>query len=245
MTITLTPRQHLDAVHREAARLVDAVANTPLTTTVPSCPDWDVAELLRHMGRVYRWAAACVEAGDLVSPSELGDPPERTRAALADWVRGGADTVVRVLDRPPDEPTWTWSPDGTVGFWQRRQCQETVIHRVDAELAAGALTPVPSDLAVDGIDEWLALLSHRPGVPPVRGGGDTLHLHCTDVEGEWLIQVDADRFEVTTGHAKGDVAVRGPASDVLLVLLRRGTPDTVDILGERAVLDGFLAQTGF
>lgn len=36
--------------------------------------------------------------------------------------------------------------------------QETVIHRVDAELAAGGpVTPVPDDLAIDGVDEVLKL----------------------------------------------------------------------------------------
>jgi hypothetical protein len=35
--------------------------------------------------------------------------------------------------------------------------QETVIHRVDAELAAGApVAVIPGDLAADGIDELLA-----------------------------------------------------------------------------------------
>ncbi len=34
--------------------------------------------------------------------------------------------------------------------------QETVIHRVDAELGAGAsIAPIPADLAADGIDELL------------------------------------------------------------------------------------------
>jgi hypothetical protein len=36
--------------------------------------------------------------------------------------------------------------------------QETVIHRIDAELACGALVaPIPEDLSVDGIDELLKI----------------------------------------------------------------------------------------
>jgi len=39
--------------------------------------------------------------------------------------------------------------------------------------------------------------------------------------------------------------VRGPASDLLLVLLHRASPDAVEVLGDRPVLDAFLAETAF
>jgi len=43
------------------------------------------------------------------------------------------------------------------------------------------------------------------------------------------------------------MALRGPASDVLLVLLRRLPPDdpAVQVLGDRSLLDGWLAGTPF
>ncbi len=59
--------------------------------------------------------------------------------------------------RDPAEPSGTWyGPDQTVGFWIRRMAQETVIHRIDAELGAHEqVAPVADDLAADGIDELL------------------------------------------------------------------------------------------
>jgi hypothetical protein len=59
--------------------------------------------------------------------------------------------------RRPEAHTFTWyDPDQSVAFWIRRMAQETVIHRVDAELGAGAaIAPIPDDLAADGIDELL------------------------------------------------------------------------------------------
>jgi uncharacterized protein (TIGR03083 family) len=231
------------AIRDEADRLVAAAQRAPLDAPIPSCPDWDVAELLAHMGRVYRWAAACVEANAPLSRRDLPSPPARDERVA--WVQDGATRILEVLDRPADDPAWTWSPDGTVGFWQRRQAHETAIHRVDAELASGSPTPVPRELAVDGIDEWLELLPNRRGAPPVTGAGETVHVHCTDGDGEWLLRLTPDGLEVEAIHAKGDVAVRGPASDLLLVLLRRVGPDHVEILGDRAVLDGFLAQATF
>jgi hypothetical protein len=52
---------------------------------------------------------------------------------------------------------------------------------------------------------------------------------------------------VEPGHGKGDVAVRGPASDLLLVLMRRVPPGDppVEVLGDAAVLDELLAVTPF
>ncbi|MEV4286740.1 maleylpyruvate isomerase N-terminal domain-containing protein [Nonomuraea bangladeshensis] len=62
--------------------------------------------------------------------------------------------------REPGEATLTWyDPDQTVGFWIRRMALETVVHRIDAELAAGTpVTPVPDDLAADGVDEILTVM---------------------------------------------------------------------------------------
>jgi hypothetical protein len=50
------------------------------------------------------------------------------------------------------------SPDQTVGFWARRMALETVVHRVDAEQARGAVAPVDAALATDGIDEILVIM---------------------------------------------------------------------------------------
>jgi uncharacterized protein (TIGR03083 family) len=240
---TLEPAQYLAAVRTESANLRRAAEQAGLDAPVPSCPDWDVAALLAHMGRTHRWAAACIEADAFVAPGDLPRPPGRDE--LDRWVRDGADHLLDVLDRAPDTPAWTWAPAGTVGFWQRRQAHETAVHRVDAELAAGDPTPIPGDLAADGIDEWLALLPSRRGVPPPTGHGETVHLHCTDRAGEWLVRLTGDGPEIERVHAKGDVAVRGSASDLLLVVLRRLPPDRVEVLGEPPVLEAFLAQAGF
>jgi uncharacterized protein (TIGR03083 family) len=59
----------------------------------------------------------------------------------------------------PTTPSATWWPsDQTVGFWARRMALETVVHRVDAETAAGVATPVDPELAVDGVDEILVVM---------------------------------------------------------------------------------------
>lgn len=230
-------------VRDEATALVAAAERAGLDARVPSCPDWDVAALLAHIGRVHRWAAGNIAARELTSPAATEQPP--AGAALFDYARAGAAALSAELDRPADEPAWTFAPPPTVAFWQRRQAQETAMHRVDAELAGGAASPIDADLAADGIDEWLQLLSYRPGKPPPTGTGETLHLHCTDRPGEWLLRRTPEDLQIEPTHAKGDVAVRGSASDLLLVLLHRASPEGVEVLGARPVLDTFLAETAF
>ena len=93
--------------------------------------------------------------------ADSGWPPERVRTdepgpLLDDAYR----QLVEQLDihGPADHAATWWPPDQTVGFWLRRMAHETSIHRRDVESAVGAETPVAPDLAVDGIDEVLALM---------------------------------------------------------------------------------------
>jgi hypothetical protein len=57
-----------------------------------------------------------------------------------------------------------------------------------------------------------------------------MHFHCTDTDGEWLVELpNASERVVTREHAKGDVALRGPAEGLLLVAWGRVTPEAVGV----------------
>src|SRR5439155_3667823 len=126
------------------------------------------------------------------------------------------------------------------GFWPRRMAHETAIHRVDGELAAGrtvaTLTAIDPEVAADGIDEFLDLM--LPADVTFDAAG-TIHVHATDTPGEWLIRVGPDGVTVTKEHAKGDVAVRGPAQDLLLLLWNRRGPDGLEVFGDQSLLDAW------
>jgi hypothetical protein len=96
------------------------------------------------------------------------------------------------------------------------------VHRWDAENAAGDAPPIDAELAVDGIDEFFEHFCDT-GAADAEAVGGTVHLHCTDADGEWLVTepVVGGKLAVTREHAKGDAAVRGSASDLLLLLWRR------------------------
>ena len=56
-------------------------------------------------------------------------------------------------------------------------------------------------------------------------------------EGEWLVIAESDRFDVRREHAKGDVAARASASDLLLFLWGRIPPDRLEVFGDASLLD--------
>src|SRR4029078_11382856 len=58
----------------------------------------------------------------------------------------------------PAEEAWTWSSEQTVGFTFRRQAHEALIHRLDAEQAAGQGSPLDPELPADGVDEVLDVM---------------------------------------------------------------------------------------
>ena len=108
---------------------------------VTTCPPWDVAELVKHVGEIYRWSGNIVAEGMTHRLSfrelDLRFPTEPTE--IVGWFRfrrrGARRRRFRKAD--PDQPTWTWGADQHARFWSRRQLHETGVHRADAELALG------------------------------------------------------------------------------------------------------------
>jgi uncharacterized protein (TIGR03083 family) len=236
---------YLDSVQGDAARLIEIAGFADPGAKVPSCPEWTVADLLVHTGQVHRWVHRILttRAQARVPWAEI---PHREPAGegLAAWFAEGAGLVVAALrDAGPDAVAWGWAGEDTGAWWARRMAQETLVHRLDGELAIGQLTAVLPELAVDNIDELLHnALSPVARAYPRRGllaDAAPLHLHATDVTGgEWTLYGDGERWlRWETGHAKGEAAVRGTAQQLLLWLNKRlpeGDPGP-EVFGDAAV----------
>ncbi len=147
--------RYLQCLAADYGDLRDAASAAELTANVPSCPGWTVADLVRHVAQVYLHKVTLMSTGE--EPLQWPPPSLAAEAPLAALGRAYGALRAEFRTRAPGLPAPTWyDPDQTVGFWIRRMAQETVIHRIDAELAAGLpVIPVPDDLAADGVDEVL------------------------------------------------------------------------------------------
>lgn len=231
----MEPSTHLSHLRADAAALLDACRSDP-SAAVPSCPGWDRAALLAHVTSVHTWVRAQLEAGtgERVRRSDTELPPEGDELPGL-YEAGVADLLARLeaMDLAATWPTWAGPQPGT--FFPRRMAQETAMHRWDADP-----TPIAPDLAIDGVDEFLELFAPRIPGETLDGAGGTIHLHATDVDsdaGEWLIRLTGGGIEFEHGHAKGDVAVRGRASDLLLWAWNRvPVDDRFEVFGDPALL---------
>ncbi len=80
---------YVDAIRTNGAALAAAAAKAGVDAPVPSCPEWTVADLLGHIGRLHRWVAAIV--ADRVTErgahwSEAEPPPDAERV---EWFAAG------------------------------------------------------------------------------------------------------------------------------------------------------------
>jgi uncharacterized protein (TIGR03083 family) len=239
----------LRACTAELAQIIDG----DLDRAVPTCPGWTFRQLATHLGRGHRWAAQIVatRATAPVPMREVADGklPEDPARHIS-WLNAGADQVIEAVAAAGGDLVWTMTGMRPAGFWVRRRAHEAAVHLADAQLAAGREADLPAGLAADGIDEWLGLIAAGPA-QDLRGDGQSLHFHATDPglsgTGEWLITRTPSGITVQHGHGKADVAVRGPAADLLLVLTRRFPPSAsgVDIFGEQPLLTHWLNHTPF
>ena len=236
----MQPTEYVAVVRDQGTRLAD-VATGALDVPIPSCPEWAMADLVRHVARVADFWRQLVD-GTIDSPGAFV-PTDRVAADdLVASYRVALDRLVSALAAAdPDAEMWTWSADHRAGFVQRRMAQELAVHSWDAHHARGVSEPLDAALAVDGVDEYLE--AFLPQIPVIDDLGDGIHLHATDVDagGEWLIRVQDGVWAPEHRHAKGAFAARGPASDLLLLLWGRRRPEELQTFGDPDVFRRFAA----
>jgi uncharacterized protein (TIGR03083 family) len=255
--------RHCAEIVAQTDLLRSSIEGADLTVPVPSCPGWNVGQLLRHLGGGQRWAEATVRTRTTRPlPDEhfrdLSAYTDEDPAVLGPWLAEGAAQLAGTLrDAGPGAQVWTPVPGGTAKFYARRFAHETVIHRADGTLALGAKFTLDEEVALDAIDEWMELGSlpmHfeiHPRMRELLGPGRTLHFHATDTApeagAEWLVDLTGDTIAWRHAHEKATVAVRGPLVDLLLVIYKRRSArgEGIEILGDAQLLDFWLDRVGF
>jgi uncharacterized protein (TIGR03083 family) len=250
---------YLAHLAQESARFAEVIAEVPPAARVPSCPDWSADDLLWHLGEVQWFWGTIVREGLTGEQAEQRKPPRPAgRAGLLGFYRRASADLREVLAAvPAAAPAWTWSQDHTVGFIRRRQAHEALIHRVDAELAAGGRSPMDPQLSSDGVDEVLRIM-YGGDVPEwgtfTSSSGTVLRLQATDTGQSWLVTVgrftgtdpddqtryDEPGIQVTSGRGTGTAAsICGTAADLDCWLWHRPSLMAVERSGDPDVLSAF------
>ncbi|MCW1959058.1 MAG: maleylpyruvate isomerase N-terminal domain-containing protein [Mycobacterium sp.] len=228
-----------------------------LSTPVPSCPEWTLEHLMRHVGRGDRWCAQIVaeRSSENIDPRTVSDgKPPTDPAGRVGWLHDGAHRLIdAVAQTGADTPVWTFLGPRPSAWWIRRRLHETAVHRADAALALGIPFEIDPAVAADGITEYLerVVIRGEHGDDPPLADGQSLHLHATDTglgaAGEWTLVGAPHGIAFEHGHAKSTTALRGSARDLLLAIVRRGESADLglEIFGEPDVWDTWLARTPF
>jgi uncharacterized protein (TIGR03083 family) len=240
----LSKDRYLESFATDADALLDLAVAAP-DAPVPHCGEWAVTDLVAHLCGVWSFLERHVRTRATERTGSM-QPPDLTGAPLFAHARDvSAQLSSALAGVEPAESVWSWTADTTGGFYLRRAAQETAVHLWDVRAGLGHVEPLAADIAGDGIDEladttFPNLLDR--GLPEPVG---SLHLHCTDTDGEWTLAVADGVVEVVRAHAKGDVAVKGSVSDLDLVLWERVPLDSGDlqVFGDHGVARSWTALT--
>ncbi|WWQ69206.1 maleylpyruvate isomerase family mycothiol-dependent enzyme [Streptomyces sp. Q6] len=197
-------------------------------------------------GRGRRAWAATVAAGPdapaKCAPRDATAAP-REREALLAWLTASTQELLDELRAAgPERGVWTWwgtsqSPP-TVGAVARHQLHEVAVHTYDAQSAIGAPRPLPDEVALDGVEEFLTTCCTTTAPWPHRSAT----FDCVATEGRaWRLWLDADGARtgrITAGDEDpADASLHGTAAELTLALYDRAPLDSVRVEGDRALLD--------
>ncbi len=208
-----------------------AVSEQDLTAAVQHCPGWSVSDLVVHIGDV-QWFWSEILQNRVTDRSQIDvskretihpDPVGRFRAESARLVSAFTDLA-------DDTHIWTWfDPMQHVGFARRRQVVEVAVHGWDASNAVGAPVPIPHDVAVLGLAEFVEVMCQdiREDAPAPR----PIQLLCTDGSWTGLLFGSDGEADVTP------LSLTGTASDLLLSLWGRKVVDDAAVAASIAAVD--------
>ncbi len=220
--------RYLPELRRADARFADAAAEAVLATgwaaPVPGCPGWTLADLVWHLGSVQHFWAWIVRTR-APDPGGYDTPRRRPDDELLAWSAAqAAELEAALAAADPAEQVWTWARQKDVAFVLRRQLQEATVHTVDVEQVLGDVRPIPADVGLDGLDEWLEVVV--PGVFP-DGPPDGAHpvvFHAIDA--------GVERTLFAGSRPQPVARVRGNAGDLLLAAWRRVPLEVLTVDGD-------------
>lgn len=255
----MDPSTYLDHLRRDSARFRDVLSTCDPGARVPACPDWDASDLLWHLAEVQLFWATIVDQRPAGPPEQWPPPrPGTYDALLAAFDHHSAALVAALEASDPADEAWHWSPEQTVGVTFRRQAHEALIHRLDAEQTAGAVTGLDPALAADGLRELFDIMygGAAPDWGRIEPGSRHVAFELTDLGETIWVQpctfygTDPDSGRNYDGphllhvHDPGtpaDATVRGTAADLDAWLWKRRDDAGIEVTGDEAAYAAFRA----
>jgi uncharacterized protein (TIGR03083 family) len=214
----------LEVIARESA-LFAATATGNLHAQVPSCPEWNVGDLVAHLGAVQRFHALHVTRGVSDPPTDRPAVPEGDDG-LIEWFDEGTRALLGALKAvEPETPAWNWAAHTpqVAAFWPRRMALEAAVHRWDCQSARNDASGFDIDVALDGIDEVLAV--HLPTQDQQPAG--SVRVELTDSDATWVVGAT---------QKTPDAVLSGTSSGVFLALWGRVPLSSLQVSGDESLV---------
>lgn len=239
--------RHVNAIEQEAQLFADAARRSEFDAVVPTCPGWDMRDLVRHLAEIHLWTAA--QVSNRATKMWVNDLSELSAYwpdlavfwpsddELIDWyLETNVNLVHELTLAPVALQCRTFLPaPSPLAMWARRQAHETAIHRYDAEHAGHTDTVFDPAFAADGIDEMLVAFAPRGSEFAIDSPG-TMVVRANDTDDRWHVTTP-NGITTIRGEGPADVTLTGPASDLYLTVWNRGDDSTIEVARNRGLLD--------
>ena len=243
--------EYIGFVASEGKLFAAAANHGKLSVEVPSCPEWNMGDLVRHLGMVHLWAAANVaypkdewlhvdDLEDLAGhwPELASERP--ADAELVSWYQGTLANLINVLESTPaDHDCFAVLPaPSPLAMWARRQASELAIHRFDTEAAHGISSRYEPEFATVMLDELLFGFAPRPRSEKIDVDGQrVLHLTAQDTGGNWWITITPQGIETSRTGSNADLTVTATTAELYLSMWNRAPDSTLQLSGDARVMD--------
>lgn len=216
--------------------------------------EWTLFDLVQRLGEGRQSWAATISAGPTAwaKSAVQGPAAPREREALPVWLAASTHQLLDALreagpDRLLDVVGYV-AVAADLRCRRRHQLQEFALHPYDAQVTVGAPQPLPDEVALDGVDEFLSTCCATTSAWPHKPAAVDFHA----VAGRsWRLSLSVDGARATRPPAFGtmpdapvgerpdaaDASARGTAGELVLVLYRRIPIDSLQLDGDRRLLD--------
>jgi len=235
--MTMAYSEFVTAVRSEGQGLL-AAAGQGGDDPIPTCDEWTMDRLLRHIGRIWTYVGTIVGERLTSPPDRPTMPDDKTPVEFA--TEALDDLVDALMSCESDTPMWNWADQPpTAAFWARRMAHEAAVHRYDAQSAHDMAQPIAAELAQDGLDELVDVIlpvivaRDTPALP------EATYAFVAPDEEAWCIRLGSDGITRADAGATPDVTVRGTTSALMLAALNRVEWSSLEIDGDEGLLDAW------